>query len=252
MDIVIIGTGNTAAILGERLKEAGHRIRQVFGRDTYKTRSLADTLNAESANNSSAIYKDADLYLVAVSDMSIPEVLKELPLSPKPIVHTAGAVSLETLKPYSSSYGVFYPLQSLKKGVTESPDIPILIDASDTATKQLLRSLANSISPMVEEANDEKRLKLHMAAVFCNNFVNHIYVLMEQFCNREGLNFRLLVPLILETSRRLSHSDPAQAQTGPAIRNDSATLNKHLSLLETQPYLKELYQLFTKSIQQFY
>lgn len=252
MDIVIIGTGNVASVLGRKIKAAGHQISQVFGRDTQKASELAYALDTESANYSSIIHKHADLYLVAVSDRSIPDVLKELSLAGKTIAHTAGSVSLEILKPFTSAYGVFYPLQSLKNGVTESPDIPILIDASDSSTLNLLRSLAHSISEMVVEADDEQRLKLHLAAVFCNNFVNHIYFLMERYCVKQGIDFRLLIPLIKETGQRLSLSTPAQAQTGPAIRSDEITLNKHLSLLDTDPHLKELYRIFTQSIQQGY
>lgn len=252
MDIVIIGTGNVAAVLGRKIQDAGHHIRQVFGRDFNKASDLANDLGTVAANDPVMIYKDADLYLVAVSDRAITSVLKELQLAPKPIAHTAGSVSLDTLKPYSIFHGVFYPLQSLKQGVSESPDIPILVDGGDTFTKQLLLSLAYSISTKVVEANDEQRLKLHMAAVFCNNFVNHIYFLMEQYCKQEGLDFRLLIPLIQETGRRLSHSNPSQAQTGPAIRKDVSTLDKHLSILEEQPHLKELYLLFTRSIQQYH
>lgn len=252
MDIVIIGTGNVAAVLGKKIKDAGHHIRQVYGRDFKKASDLANYFGTVAANNPHGIYKEADLYLVAVSDRAITSVLKDLQLAPKPIAHTAGSVPLDTLKPFSLAYGVFYPLQSLKRGVSESPDISILVDGSDTPTKQLLLSLAYSVSTQVVEANDEQRLKLHLAAVFCNNFVNHIYFLMEQFCNQEGLDFRLLIPLIQETSRRLSHSSPSKAQTGPAIRKDITTLDKHLSILEEQPHLKELYLLFTRSIQQYH
>lgn len=252
MDIVIIGTGNTATVLGKRLKAAGHQICQVFGRDPQKASELAYALDTESTNYSSIIYKDADLYLVTVSDRAISDALMDLQLSPRPVAHTAGSVSLDVLKPFTSSYGVFYPLQSLKKGVTETPDIPVLIDASDTATLHLLKSLAHSISPIVMEANDDRRLKLHMAAVFCNNFVNHIYFLMERYCAEQGIDFRVLVPLIQETGMRLGQSTPAQTQTGPAIRNDIPTLNKHLYILETHPDLRELYELFTQSIQQYH
>lgn len=252
MDIVIIGTGNVATVLGKKFKVAGHKIRQVFGRDPQKASELAYALDTESANYGSILYNDADLYLVAVSDRAIPEVLKDLQLASKPVAHTAGSIPLDVLKPFTSTYGVFYPLQSLKKGVTESPDIPILVDATNTSTLQLLKFLAQSISTIVIEANDEQRLKLHMAAVFCNNFVNHIYSLMERYCNEQGIDFRLLIPLIQETGKRLSHFSPAQVQTGPAIRNDSITVNKHLALLADQPHLKELYQLFTQSIQQSY
>jgi predicted short-subunit dehydrogenase-like oxidoreductase (DUF2520 family) len=252
MDIVIIGTGNTATVLGKKMKAAGHQISQVFGRDPHRASELAYALDTESANYSSIIYKKADLYLVTVSDRSIEEVLNDLQLGDRPIAHTAGSVSLEVLRPYTSAYGVFYPLQSLKKEVGELPDIPILIDANNPSTRYLLSALAHSISPLVIEAGDELRFKVHMAAVFCNNFVNHIYFLMERYCAEQGIDFRLLIPLIQETGRRLNHTTPAHTQTGPASRKDTATLEKHLLLLENQPELKELYQLFTQSIQRYH
>lgn len=250
MDIVIIGTGNVASVLGRKLKAAGHRIVQVYGRDSQKASELAYELDTESTSYASIVYKQADLYLVAVSDRAIQKVLEELHLPPRPIAHTAASVTKDILEPFTPHYGVFYPLQSLKKGVTNSPDIPIIVDASDSSTNRILKSLAHSIAHIVVEADDEKRLKLHMAAVFCNNFVNHIYFLMERYCAEENLDFHLLVPLIQETSKRLEQSLPSQTQTGPAIRRDNATLSRHLALLKAYPDLKVIYQLFTQSIQQ--
>lgn len=249
MDIVIIGTGNTATVLGKKFKQAGHRILQVYGRNSSAASTLAFELETESTNYESIINKKADIYIVAVSDKAIKDVLERLNLPRKPIVHTAASVSLNTLKPFSLHYGVFYPLQSLKKGISDSPDISVLIDANDNFTLDLLETLANSISTNVTVANDKTRLKLHMAAVFCNNFVNHIYYLMENYCKDEELDFQLLIPLIQETAYRLKQYPPAQLQTGPAIRNDVSTLKKHLSLLNSHPHLKQIYELLAQSIQ---
>ena len=248
MDIVIIGTGNTATILGKKFKAAGHQIVQVFGRNSKSASELAYELDSESTNYWSVVNKGADIYLVAVSDMAIEEVLTELQLPQKPIVHTAASVPINILKRFSSHYGVFYPLQSLKSGVLESPEIPILIDANDQETKKLLKALAQSISSKVIEANDEERAKLHLAAVVCNNFVNHLYHLVHDYCNEEGLNFKLLLPLIQETTNRLDLNNPSQTQTGPAIRNDSTTIKKHLTFLDQHPRLRRLYEVFTQSI----
>jgi predicted short-subunit dehydrogenase-like oxidoreductase (DUF2520 family) len=252
MEIVIIGTGNTSAILGKKLKEAGHSILQVYGRNSTAASILAYELDSESINYQCIINQQADIYILAVSDNAIEDVLSKLNLPKKLIVHTAGSVSLNALQPFSPHYGVFYPLQSLKKGVSDSPDIPILIDANDEYTLNILETLAKSISTSVTVANDVNRLKLHLAAVFCNNFVNHIYHLIQKYCEEEGLDFRLLTPLIQETANRLKHNSPAHSQTGPAIRNDVNTLNKHLSLLNTHSHLKELYELLTHSIQKFH
>jgi predicted short-subunit dehydrogenase-like oxidoreductase (DUF2520 family) len=249
MDIVIIGTGNTASVLGKKLRAGGHRIIQVYGRDSMEASALAYELGTESTNYWNVVYKEADLYLLAVSDIAIEEVKKELNLSGKTVVHTAAAVSRDALKGTSEHYGVFYPLQSLRKELGRLPDTPIIIDASDEATLGELDSLAHTISNQVVEGNDDERLKLHLAAVFCNNFVNHLYALAETYCAKEGLDFKLLLPLISETANRLGELAPANLQTGPAIRNDEQTIAKHLLLLEDHPRLKEVYSLMTRSIQ---
>lgn len=248
MEIVIIGTGNTATVLGRKLKAAGHKIVQVFGRDTSAASKLAYELGTESTNYWNVVYRDADLYILAVSDIAVEEVLRELHLPDKTIVHTAASVSMNVLKNAAQHFGVFYPLQSLKKEVSYLPEIPIIIDASDASTLKELDVLAHSISDKVVEAGDEQRMKLHLAAVIVNNFVNHLYAMAEMYCKKEGLDFYLLLPLIRETAERLDTIPPSQSQTGPALRNDKITIEKHLELLKNYPQLKKIYEVLTESI----
>ena len=248
MDIVIIGTGNTATVLGRKLKTAGHNIVQVYGRDTKAASQLAYELDTESTNYWNVVNRDADIYILAVSDIAIEEVKKELRLTDKTVVHTAASVSKNILKNVSRHFGVFYPLQSLKKELGYSPEIPIIIDANDDQTMKELEKLAQSISTQVVEADDNERMKLHLAAVFCNNFVNHLYALTESYCKKENLDFNLLLPLIKETAARLDDLPASASQTGPAIRNDLQTINKHRELLASYPELKKIYELFTESI----
>ena len=248
MEIVIIGTGNTATVLGRKFKAAGHQIVQVYGRDSMAASILAYELATESTNYWNVVNKDADIYILAVSDIAVEDVIKELALPGKTIVHTAASVSKDILKKAAPHFGVFYPLQSLRKELDYLPETPIIIDASDEATFNELESLAHSISNQVIEANDEQRQKLHLAAVFCNNFVNHIYALTENYCKAEGIDFSLLLPLIKETADRLKDIPPSESQTGPAVRNDRVTIEQHLVLLKDYPQLQKLYSLLTESI----
>lgn len=248
MDIVIIGTGNTASVLGRKFKAAGHRIVQIFGRDTIDASELAYELGTESTNYWNVVNRDADIYILAVTDIAIQEIVKELHLTDKTVVHTAASVSKFILKNASRHFGVFYPLQSLKKEAGLLPDTPIIIDASDKSTMRELDNLAHSISDKVIQADDDKRMKLHLAAVFCNNFVNHLYALAETYCQSEGIDFQLLLPLIHETSERVATISPSKSQTGPAVRNDVLTIEKHLALLEKHPQLKKVYELLSESI----
>ena len=248
MEIVIIGTGNAATVLGHKLNGAGHRIIQVYGRSSIGAETLASALNTTFTTSLHNINPQAELYLVAISDTAIEAVVRGLHLPEKIIVHTAAAVSKEVLRNSSTHYGVLYPLQSLQKRSTYLPDVPLLIDASNGETLKQLHNLASSISKQVFAATDSERLKLHLAAVFCNNFGNHLFVLMQEYCNSEGLDFELLKPLIRETAERIDTINPAAAQTGPAIRGDDATLYKHQVLLNNHPKLQAFYNLFTQSI----
>src|SRR5437588_4663404 len=145
MEIVIIGTGNTATVLGKKLKAAGHKIVQVFGRDSVAASKLAYELQTSSATYWNIVNKNADIYIVAVSDIAIEEIIKELQLSDKIIVHTAASVQKDILSGNTNHFGVFYPLQTLRKESSHLPDIPVIIDASDDETLNQLVSLAHSI-----------------------------------------------------------------------------------------------------------
>jgi predicted short-subunit dehydrogenase-like oxidoreductase (DUF2520 family) len=251
MNIVIIGSGNVAAVLGRKFKAAGHNIVQIYSRNASDASALAYEWDTESTNYKSLISRAADIYLIAVNDGSIDEVVADLRLPGKVVAHTAASVPKEILKDVSPHYGVFYPLQSLRKEMISLPEIPVFIDGSDETAKSKLQALAHSIADeKVVISGDADRLKLHVAAVMVSNFTNHLYALAEDYCRREGLHFRQLLPLIEETAQRIKTVSPKQSQTGPAIRYDQETIQKHLDLLNDYPQLKQVYQLLTESIQQ--
>jgi predicted short-subunit dehydrogenase-like oxidoreductase (DUF2520 family) len=251
MDIVIIGTGNVASVLGRKFYAAGHRIVQVVGRNSKAASALAYEWNTISTNYTTPINRLADIYIICVSDGALQEIADNLKLPGKVVAHTAASVPKEVLKSVTQHYGVLYPLQSLRKESKEIPEIPLFIDAADEVARKKLQSLASSISTrQVSEAGDDTRLKLHVAAVFVSNFVNHLYVLAEQYCRMEGLDFKQLVPLLEETAKRIETVLPHKTQTGPAVRHDSETIRKHLSLLSAHPRLMKIYKIMTESIQE--
>ncbi|MCX6319211.1 MAG: DUF2520 domain-containing protein [Bacteroidetes bacterium] len=251
MNIVIIGSGNVAAVLGRKFKAAGHTILQVYSRNASAASVLAYELDTESTNYKTMISRQADFYLIAVNDDAISEVTDNLLLPGKLVAHTAASVPMEVLKGVSEEYGVFYPLQSLRKEMVSLPDVPVFFDGNTDTAKRKLAELAHSISnEKVKEAGDEARLKLHVAAVMVSNFTNHLYALAADYCRKEGLDFKQLLPLIEETALRIKNVPPREAQTGPAVRHDGDTIQKHLELLQAYPHLKNIYVLLTESIQQ--
>jgi predicted short-subunit dehydrogenase-like oxidoreductase (DUF2520 family) len=252
MKIVIIGSGNVASVLGRLIKKGGHDIIQVVSRSVENARSLAAELSTAFTNTKETISRDGDLYLVAVTDSALNEIDQSCSFGDKLVVHTAGAVPMEVLKNTAVNYGVIYPLQSLRK---ENPDlqidIPLLIDGNTPETISMIEKFALTISSSVTPATDAQRLKLHIAAVFVSNFTNHLYMLAADYCKKEGLDFKMLLPLIEETALRLKHHLPADMQTGPAARKDITTLDKHLKELSAYPALRNIYLKMSDSIMNY-
>ena len=248
MRIVIIGTGNTATVLGRLFKRAGHTILQVIGRTTTHTQQIGKVLHAEITTDSKQLNTEGDLYVIAVSDDAISHVASWLRVDKKLVVHTAGSVDIEIISGCSTNYGVLYPLQSLRKEMDELPHVPFLVEGNTEDDGALIYDLAMTISGNVKFATGHQRLMTHIAAIMVSNFTNHLYGVAETFCEKENVDFKMLQPLILETVARLQKFSPLQMQTGPASRNDRATIKKHVQLLEQYPIQKSIYEFLTESI----
>ncbi len=248
MRVVMIGSGNVATIFSRLIKKGGHTILQVISKQLPNAKTLATELNCDFSDNYGALNKTADIYIIAINDDSLNKLDNPFSVGDKLVVHTAASVSKSVLQNISANYGVLYPLQSLRKEIPDTVGMPLLIDGNSDHAIQLIQDFALSISPIVSKANDEQRLKLHIAAIIANNFTNHLFSLTEEFCKNEKVDFKLLLPIINETTRRLSTHSPADVQTGPAIRNDDSTIDKHLAILANYPKLKNLYRIITDSI----
>jgi predicted short-subunit dehydrogenase-like oxidoreductase (DUF2520 family) len=221
---------------------------QVISRNAEHAAALAKGLNCGYTSSFEPMNKGADIYVLAVSDKALPEISNEISFGKKLVVHTAGSVSKDVLNKASKNYGVLYPLQSLRKENVSIAEIPLLVDGNTEDSLTLVYDFAKTISAEVKIVHDEERSKLHAGAIIVNNFPNYLYALTEDYCKKENIDFRLLLPLIGETANRLYFFSPAEMQTGPAVRNDAETIKKHLELLEQYPALKKIYELITESI----
>lgn len=245
MRVTLIGSGNIATVLGRKLLHSGHTIHQVYNRHKSHAAPLAAELSAEAVDN---FNDSADMYIVAVPDDALQNINEWLKPVNGFIVHTAGSVAMDVLKSLSAAYGVLWPLQSIRRETPAAPVLPVLIDANNPWNKIKLKGFAQSFADSVAEANDKERLKLHLAAVATNNFSNYIFTLVEQYCIAEGLDFKLLLPLLAETVSRMQDTSPSLLQTGPAARNDLSTIEKHISLLNNYPQLMNIYEFLTRQI----
>jgi len=89
---------------------------------------------------------------------------------------------------------------------------------------------------------------LHVAGVFACNFTNLNYVIAEEILRENNISFDLIKPLIRETASKVMGISPLKVQTGPAVREDRAIMDKHVELLASKPEYASLYNTLSKLI----
>jgi len=251
LNIAIVGAGNLAWHIGPELENAGHRVLEVYSRNTKHAKQLQGRLyNAELSKSLDFSESSANVILLCVADSAIEEVAQEIALPENAVIaHTSGSQPLSRLG-YSGTenIGVLYPVQTFTKGKRLNfTGIPVLIEAENDRTLDVLSFLANSISKNVYEATGQDRLLIHLTAVFASNFTNYMLVAAEELLRNKNLDLELLRPLIAETINKSLDIGPKQAQTGPARRGDHDTIAKHMSLLQESRF-REIYREVTDQI----
>ena len=246
--VVIVGAGSVAYHLTRVLLENTVNVVQVFNRTLSKAQELANNYNINFTDKISEIEK-ADLYIICTTDKAISEISYYIPFEDCLVVHTSGSTPLSALKGKYRK-GVFYPLQtfSMKRSIS-SDEIPFLVEAENPEDEFALLELGKRLSSEVYAVNSEKRMKIHMAAIWANNFTNHLYYIASEICKKQDVPFEILKPLIKETADKIEDDvRPFDAQTGPARRDDDAIIKKHLEILESDPKKYQIYQSITESI----
>ena len=247
--IVFIGAGNVATHLGLALLKSKHTIVQVCSLHDSSSKELAKLLNSKSSTSIEDIDDSAEIYIIATNDDTITKVARNIKINNKIIVHTSGSIDMKVLQKASINYGVFYPLQTFSKASKiDFSKVPVCIEASNDKTFEAINSLAKSISNTIVKINSKQRKTIHLAAVFANNFTNHLYTIAEDILIKNDLPFDILKPLIEETNNKIKNNSPAKMQTGPAMRGDIKTMKAHKQLLSKNKDYQQVYKLLSKSI----
>jgi len=249
ISIVFIGAGRVANALGKGLSAAGMPVAAVFSPGGLSASAMVKHTGGRAIADFADIPSDAALCIISVPDKQIPSVISNLKGFRGMVVHTAGSVDMNVFRDDFASYGVLYPLQTFTKGRdTKLNEVPFLIEASDQAGEDFLVNLAGKLSPKVTVCNSLQRSHLHLSAVFASNFTNHMVAMAKQLSKEHGIDSSLLDPLIRETFEKMTQMDPLLAQTGPALRGDTKTMELHQLLLEDEPLWKNLYIFISQNI----
>ena len=241
MRIALFGTGNLAT----HLLNAFEGLEAISCVQWIGRKENPPHVNATPYFNRFQNDIEVDICILAISDDHISEVAKSFKTNAL-VVHTAAAQSIAVLAPHKRS-GVFYPLQRFSQDQKLSwKNIPICLESNSNTDLGILRKLAQQLSNEVHFVTTKQRLHLHAAAVFANNFCNHLLGISQEITSNAALPHALLHPIIKETLTRSLDFDIAKHQTGPAKRNDIKTQSKHIDILTAEE--AALYRALSQSI----
>lgn len=250
--IVIVGAGNVATHLARTMKKKGIVPTQIWSRSLASASILANDIGSLPVTCFDEVIDDADMYIISVPDQALSEVVRQLCSKKRNgvFVHTSGTMSMDVFDGNTEHYGVLYPMQTFSKQKTiDFSVVPCFLEASDARTLSLIRNVACLLSDNLYELSGEDRRWLHVAAVFACNFSNACYAMAARILEHHGLQFNVMLPLLKETIGKLQYMSPSEAQTGPAIRGDKNVMDKHLTMLNEQIDLKNVYKILSDEIE---
>lgn len=229
--INIIGTGNVAFHYHKIMNEKGYDVKMIPSRKEFVLEDVK-----------------SDVVIIAVKDDVIIEVLNKMPNVEGLLLHTSGFTQSKILSQKAMNYGCLYPLQSLnKKKDIDFSKVPLCFYVNNEDYLDNLKEFAKTLSELTCFVSDEQRQYLHIAAVFANNFTNHLFGISKKILDENNIPFEMLFPIIDRTIENIKTSnDIFSLQTGPAIRGDFNIMNLHINKLSSRD--KKLYSEISKSI----
>ncbi|MFM7636597.1 MAG: DUF2520 domain-containing protein [Crocinitomicaceae bacterium] len=223
-NLVIIGTGRVAEALIRFLSSREGLNICVIGRNSARLKEIQLKYSVEISENlnDSAV----EWAIVAISDDALKDVISNV--KAKWISITAGTADWRL---YGENCSILYPLQSFSANADiQLENIPFIIDG-DTSSIANLEKWTDLLSLKAQQFGLEKREKLHVVAVFLNNFVHHIMAKGIDLAKNYEINPEIFEALISETFNRFDMENPYSQQTGPAERKDEVTIEKHRKYL---------------------
>jgi len=260
-EVAIVGPGRVGQAMGRLLKEAGIRVRFVAARRLAAARRGVRFIGGgEPLALLNPRLLEARTILLTTTDSALPEVAKALAgtgVSPdawrgKVVLHTCGSLSsavLQPLKRRGAAIGALHPFQTVPNptaGVRNLRACYWNIEG-DPAAQRLSRRWVKALGGVAFHIRRTQKTLYHLAAfLVCPTLIT----LMEKSARLlrragvpEGVARPMLQRFVTETASNFATLGAKRAMTGPVVRGDWATLERHLNALrKVSPDVVPLYR----------
>lgn len=256
-EISIIGAGRLGTSLGTALSKKGYRIKFLSCRTSLsaeESRKIIGEGKASTDNVQTA--RAGDIVLLCLPDEEILKVTKELEAaninwSEKFIFHCSGLLSSEILNPLKAKGALtasIHPIQSFAEKRT-SPEqfenIYFGVEGESDAL-ELSQKMIRKLGSRSFIIDSENKALYHTACSIASNFFVVLLDTASSLLKEAGLQeeqaFQVLLPLVKGTLHNVKKFNIQASLTGPVIRGDKTSVEKHLEALKKFPPFHEMYR----------
>ncbi len=209
MQIAVVGAGRAGTAFHLALARVGHRVRLVHHDE------LAHAL-------------PADLVLLCVPDGAIHKVAADLAQGEHVVAHVAGSLGLDELAPHPRR-ALLHPLAALPE--TEVGAARLVGARYSVAGDEAARALVESLSGTAVSVEPARRAAYHAAAAVAANHTVALLGHVEALAHAAGLELSDYLGLVAQAVEDVATLGVDRALTGPASRNDVATIDTHLGAI---------------------
>lgn len=246
----MVGPGYAGSTLAGALKAAGHLPVGIWGRSLQTTQRLAEKLHTPAYTQPNAALSSAEWIFFAVPDALIAEVAEQyagsgLISSHSVLIHLAGAWGPELL-PAGWPRLALHPCLSLQGFGQSLQQVPLVAEANAPLADAAAESIAASTGAHLLRFPGTDRASYHALCALTANLVPALLHNISMQLQSLGFTFQeadeLLLSL-LDSGWRAVGTKGTAGLTGPLVRGDVQTVQRHLSALQNRaPDLAVCYQ----------
>ncbi len=256
--VAIVGAGNLAAALAGSLLRAGYVIEAVIARSRgaslRKAQILAKQVRRRALTDASTGLAGlrADLIWFCVPDAEIARAASslagKLEWKGKIALHSSGALcsdELATLRLRGAYIASVHPLMTFVRGSRPSLDGVAFALEGDVPAVRMARRVVEDLGGHSYSIRKNDKAAYHAWGTFASPLFTTLMATTEQVAALAGVNRReakrRMIPILQQTLANYAALDAAGAFSGPIVRGDVETVNRHLRVLRKMPAARKVY-----------
>ncbi len=257
IDIAIIGAGKVGTNLGYALSRKGSRIAAISDKNLRSAQESREHIGqGEVTDDNSHAARLGTWIVLALPDDTIEKAAEELAGTDiewggKFVFHCSGLLTSESLKPLETKGALvasIHPVQSFPQKKPDPKvfsDIFIGLEGKREALKPA-KKVARQLGSRYFVLDALNKPLYHTACSVASNSMATLLDVSTHLLKKAGLSEsmapRILLPLIQGTLQNVKKFDAGRALTGPVVRGDLQSVQKHLKALADEPEFRELYR----------